>query len=196
MTRLLAITGTDTPDLKMLRDITGVEGLPRSPEGPSVWLWLIAPALLALGGGVLLWLWRRHAQRLKAEPAFLALRALDRLRGLRLPEKGHAGRFITLLANLVRGQVEKGFQLPARKQTTPEFLEQVVSSPDLTGEQKEFLSNFLPRCDLAKFAGVLPTVEECYALADQARVFLKEISSRGQEGKNIVSDKTISSYPG
>lgn len=162
-------------DVGALRDITAIEELPPRPSRAAWW----AGALGCLGVGALAgagyWLWRRHAgARTFLSPAQWAERELDRLAALKLPERGAVERYHTLLSNVVRGYLEKRFHLPARRQTTPEFLAAVARSPELAPPQRAFLDDFLRRCDLAKFAGVAPSPEACMALAKAARRFVHE----------------------
>ena len=161
------------PDLKSARDITAIEELPALPPRDNrlgIWIaaWLLGAAGLA--GGALLWR-RRSANRFRATPEAWACYELDRLQALRLPDQGKHERFGTLLANLLRRYLEKKHQLPARRQTTGEFLAAIPQYPALA-EQREFLEMFLRRCDLLKFAPVDSTAEECRSLAEQVRQFI------------------------
>jgi hypothetical protein len=161
------------PDLKLAHDITAIEELPALPPRDSrMGLW-IAASLLAVAGlatGALLWR-RRSAIRSRATPETWACYELDRLQALGLPERGKHERFGTLLANLLRRYLEKKHQLPARRQTTGEFLAAIPQYPALA-DQREFFEAFLRRCDLLKFAPVETTAEECRSLAEQVRQFI------------------------
>jgi hypothetical protein len=162
------------PDLTSARDITAIEELPALPPRDSrLGLWIAASLIGAAGlaAGALLWR-RRSAKRSRTTPEAWARYELDRLQALGLPERGKHERFGTLLANLLRRYLEKKHQLPARRQTTGEFLAAIPQYPALA-DQRPFLEAFLGRCDLLKFAPVDSSADECRALAEQVRQFTK-----------------------
>ncbi len=105
------------------------------------------------------------------------MRELERLRALHLPENGKFERFYTLLANVLRRYLERKFNLPARRRTTAEFLNEVPSIERFSVPQKDFLRTFLAHCDLAKFAGAQTSPEECGKLADEVRAFISATQS-------------------
>jgi hypothetical protein len=167
------ITEADVNELR-LRDITDIE---KYPPAPSLWEWaawalagLAAAALLAFGV-------RKWRQRRRSGPVLSAAqwaqRELDRLLALNLPQAGEIERFHTLLSNVVRRYLENRFELPARRQTTPEFLRAMEGSSLLPAEQQKVLRDFLERCDLAKFARARPDAEECLATLAMARTFVE-----------------------
>ena len=69
---------------------------------------------------------------------------------------------------------------PPPSGTTAEFLEAVRKSSELTAEGQAALGAMLARCDLAKFARVWPSAEECQALVTQARAFVEETAPKAQ----------------
>jgi len=157
-----------------LRDDSSIEGLPPLPPPDPTW-WI---ASAVVGGlfvviGVLVvarrWL-RRAAPR---TPAQLALDAWRRLMAKKLHENGRSGRFITLLTMIVRRYLERQLSLPARRRTTPEFLQQLDSCTLLTDDERQFLRAFFERCDAVKFAQSIMRADECRELADAARQFLE-----------------------
>lgn len=163
------------PDLKNARDITAIEELPVPPPREirsGIIVALVAGAIIvvtALG----FWWRRRSAARVRGTPERWALYELERLQALSLPDRGKAERFGTLLTGLVRRYLEKRYHLPARRQTTGEFLAMLLDHPTLSA-RRDFLETFLRRCDLLKFAPVTASVEECRALADQVRQFITQ----------------------
>jgi hypothetical protein len=162
-------------DLSEARDITDIEHLP--PVRPW-WEWVLWALLGLVSGSLVVGAlrlarrWRRGQAALS--PAQLALYELDRLAGLKLPEAGRVERFHTLLSNILRHYLEKRFQIPARRQTTAEFLGALRQAPELSPSQQALLRDFLERCDLAKFAGVTPEPEACQAVADMARTLVEQ----------------------
>jgi hypothetical protein len=180
------ITEADVNEVR-LRDITDIE---RYPPLPSIWDWLAwvlaavaAAALLAYG--VRKWRQRRRIGP-SLSPAQWAQRELDRLLALNLPAAGEIERFHTLLSNVVRRYLENRFDLPARRQTTPEFLEAMEKSSLLPAEQQQVLRGFLERCDLAKFARARPVVEECLATLQMARAFVDGTSNHRFAGADAA----------
>jgi hypothetical protein len=171
-------TAVRRADLGEARDITDIEHL---PPVRSWWDWALGAlavlivAALAVGAWRLLRRWRRGGAPLTA--AQLALRELDRLTALKLPEAGKVERFHTLLSNILRHYFEKRFQIPARRQTTTEFLEALRQAPELSAAQQALLRDFLERCDLAKFAGVTPAPAACHAAADMARTLVEQTAA-------------------
>jgi hypothetical protein len=79
-----------------------------------------------------------------------------------------------MLSNVVRRYLEKRFALPARRQTTPEFLQTMQNAPQLSADQQALVRSFLERCDLAKFANAQATAEECAVAADMVAKLLEE----------------------
>ncbi len=165
-------------DLSQLQGIPSIEPAAPLPVRDSTWLWwlaLSAGVFITIALAVLIRLgMRKSAPR---TPAQLALREWRRLMGMNLPATGRSERFITLLTLLVRRYLERQFDLPARRQTTPEFLSRAAQSDRLTVEEQQFLSTFLKRCDAIKFAGVDMPPDECSRLAEAARQFLEQRNS-------------------
>jgi hypothetical protein len=167
-------TQMKSPDADELRDITDIEKL---PERPSPWMWL-AWSLAGVGGAVLLFLglrkWRRHSRFAPGlTPQQWARRELERVLALNLPANGEVERFHTMLSNVVRRYLEKRFALPARRQTTPEFLETMQNAPQLSADQRALVRSFLERCDVPKFANAQVSGEECAATAAMVAKFLE-----------------------
>jgi hypothetical protein len=172
-----------------LKPITGIETVPPIVARDMTWLLLTALAASILGLAVLLLVLRRLMRpSVSRTPAEHALHELDRLLAMGLPQCGRSERFITLLTTVVRRYVERQFGLPARRQTTPEFLRSLAKSPALTPSQKQFLHDFLERCEAVKFAGVAMAPGECDKLAKSARQFL-EAGLTGQAGQTLPQAK-------
>lgn len=175
------------PDLKNARDITAIEELPAAPPPKSQleWIVLVAVGIPLVALLLLIWLRRRQATRRWQTPEAWAMYELERLRALQLPERGKHERFGTLLTSLVRRYLEKRFHLPARRQTTDEFVATLAGHADLL-PQREFLESFLRRCDLLKFAPVTASADECRALAEQVGEFIcqqqKQPATTGPKG--------------
>lgn len=160
-------------DLNQLRDITGIEKPPAQPPAPTVpvWPWLLL-ALAAVSVPVVWFRLRRRAETPPPPPGRWAVAELDRIESERLPESGQVERFFTQLSDVVRRYLELRFQLPASRQTTPEFLQGMAASGLLDPSQQAALMQFLERCDLAKFARAGYSPAECYEAAAGARAFV------------------------
>jgi hypothetical protein len=160
---------TSAADEGELRDITGIEQV---PEEPTSELWPLAAALVGplVVGLLATWLWRRRRKFVvpAVAPERWALAELERLGSRRLAEQGQVEQFHTLLSGIVRRYLELRFQIPASRQTTPEFLVHLADSAILSPEQQVPLRAFLERCDLAKFAQAGFSTEECTASAQAA----------------------------
>jgi hypothetical protein len=155
--------------LSQLKDRLAPEDPPGSPPEMSWWPWLACTVLLAV---VAVAVWRLRRRR--TEPAPLsaldtALAELARIEAQQLIEAGEIGQFHVLAAEAVRGFLERQYELPATRRTTPEFLDALRDDPRLTEEIRSALAEFLRRCDLAKFAGVCPDAEACRSTLDLAR---------------------------
>jgi hypothetical protein len=183
-------------DVKDLRDITDIEKL---PPVPSLWDWapwvlagLAATALLVAGVRRLR---QRHRSVPALSPAQWARRELDRIQALDLPAAGEFERFHTLISNVVRRYLENRFELPARRQTTPEFLQAMEKSSLLPPEQQSVLRGFLERCDLAKFARARPATDECLATLEMARQFVEQTSTSQIMEKSRASPERATDAP-
>jgi hypothetical protein len=174
-----AIEFTVTPpspqssELSSARDITAIEVLPPiAAVEKSSWYWWLLVLLLPLAMGVLCVLLLMLRRKLHRTPKERALYEWQRLNALQLPDKGLSERFITLLTLLLRDYLERDCNLPARRQTTPEFLHGLSTASRLTNQDKQFLACFFQRCEAVKFAHVGMTAAECHSLAEQVRHFL------------------------
>lgn len=162
-----------------IRDITGIEELPPLPPTPPWPTWLV----LAVAGSTLLllatWIVRRFLRRpaLPLPPDRWALVELDRLEALTLFEVSATEHFHTLLSDVVRRYVELRFDLHASRQTTAEFLELARRSPRVALPQQKLLGELFARCDLAKFAPVTPSQEDCRRVTEMARELVTNCNS-------------------
>ena len=162
-----AATGTNAA----LRDIRGPVPLP--PE----WLWLWVAVGAALGGllAVLIWnKWFRHAARPAALPVVpphqrAKHRLADALALLSQPKP-----FCTAVSDTLRIYLEERFEFRAPERTTEEFLVDLQATDLLNDSQKEFLTGFLTRCDLVKFARHEPSEADLRSLHSAALGLVEE----------------------
>jgi hypothetical protein len=164
-------------DRTAARDITSIESIPDPGESAIDWRWLAAltGTVIALCAAWLVWRYARH--RKERSLAHAALYEWRRLTALDLPRKGRSERFITLLTLLMRRYFERQFGIPARRQTTPEFLRDLSNHASLTDEERSFSVAFLQACEAVKFANVPMSEDECERWGDAARAFLERRAS-------------------
>src|SRR5207302_8908015 len=139
---------------------------------------LAAAVGLLIALGLAVWAWRRRRRRAASlSPEDWARQEIDRLVALDLPGRGATRRFHALLSNVLRRYLERRFLIPARRQTTPEFLRVASHDTLFTADQQQFLRDVLERCDLAKFAGAEPNAADCAALAERTRAFVSQTAT-------------------
>jgi len=78
---------------------------------------------------------------------------------------------------VVRRYLAERFGLHSLQQTTPEFLEAIRRSSQLSVEKQTLLTELFARCDLAKFARTGTSSEECRRAAELARQFVRQTTS-------------------
>jgi hypothetical protein len=160
-------------DPKQARDITATLDPPRTAEQvANLWLWWSVPAALAALAAAGLWLVRRHpARRTPTSAQRKAVRECDRLRAMKLAERGQGKKLVVLLAGVVRRYLERRYDIPARRQTTTELLQHIEPRRDLDQAAKRWLHGFFTQADQIKFAGAEVTAERGAALVDEVRQF-------------------------
>ncbi|MBI3409638.1 MAG: hypothetical protein HY040_14960 [Planctomycetes bacterium] len=170
-------------DLKSLRDPTSIEELPPLESDSRVLWWVLGGGLAGAAVCAALFVLRkRRVVRAAAPAAQVALRELERIAAMSLPEKGHVKQFQAMLGEVVRRYLEKTLHIPARRQTTAEFLQSAKESATILPEDQEFLRLFLERCDLAKFAAAPVSPEECRSSIDEVRAWIQESKPAGRAG--------------
>jgi hypothetical protein len=181
------VVGPEDPDVKDLRDDLPIETLP--PE--HHWY-----RHLPLAGGILLGValfsllvaasLRRVRAPTPVPPHERALRELEVLASTPLPDQS-PDWYHTQISSVVRRYLEERFTMPASRQTTEEFFEDVRRGQHLNAEQQQILRDLLARCDLAKFTGLPPSPEECAETVTLARAFVTQtarpLQSRTREKK-------------
>ncbi len=163
------------PDLSELRDIVPPERLP-TPASP--WRWLVVLPVVFIAVGLVLVgleLRRRFGSRAtKLTPQELALAELNQIEAAGAPALAALEPFFTHLADVLRRYCEARWRVPAPRQTTPEFLEQLQHLPELSHEQREMLRKLFRHADLAKFARAELSAEECRQSLQLARTFVRD----------------------
>jgi hypothetical protein len=164
--------------LKMVRDVPPPETLPRPPSGVQwlPWTGLAGVVLLLMAGcWIMLCRWRRARQVLS--PDQWAVRELLRLQGTAISTLNMAD-YHTILSDVIRRYLTERYGLPATLQTTAEFLATIRASSRLSAELQALLRELLERCDLAKFAPVGASPEECLEATALARAFVEQTACK------------------
>jgi hypothetical protein len=163
--------------LKMVCDIPPPETLPPVPSGTQwlPWAGLAGAALvLTAGGWVLLRRWLRSHQALS--PDQWAARELNRLQETANSTLNRA-HYHTTLSDVIRRYLSDRYGLAATLQTTAEFMATICASGRFSPPQQTLLCELLERCDLAKFAPVGASGEECRETTALARAFVEQTTN-------------------
>ncbi len=169
-----ALTTQDSPERP--RDITGTLTIPPRPMTPLEWGLIAAGVLLA---GVLVWLaarWLKAVMSRPAPPESPEAWATRMLAALRWPEQESDERiraFYYGLTEIVRGYIERKFEVAALEMTTEEFLTMLARRPGAVPLDAASLRDFLTRCDLVKYALAPATREEGQQAIAAARQFVR-----------------------
>ncbi len=118
---------------------------------------------------------RIEQQRSAYEDAVAELRALE---DKGAPDAEGADAWFVRLSSIVRGYLERRYEIRAPELTTEEFLQVAVARPELTEEHRGMLTEFLERCDRVKFAGYRPESEESIGTLTAARGFVEDTRLR------------------
>ncbi len=176
-----AATTNDT-----LRDIRGPVALP--PE--LLWLWVAVGA--ALGGLLMMLIWNkwfRHAPQAPATPPVpphqrAKHRLADALALLTQPKP-----FCITVSDALRLYLEERFDFRAPERTTEEFLIELQRADQLNAAQKEFLADFLSRCDAAKFAKHEPSETELRNLHSAALGLVEETAYDLSNAQSAIGNR-------
>jgi hypothetical protein len=140
--------------------------------------WGLGLLLAALLGALL---WRAFRKRSARDagpviplrsPREIALERLQRLRGD--PAGLDAEPFTVEVSDIVRQFLEAALKVPAREQTSEEFLIAVQSDPALPGILREHMPPFLDQCDRVKFARQSLAGEQRERLLETAETVIAE----------------------
>jgi hypothetical protein len=86
-----------------------------------------------------------------------------------------AREFGIAASEVIRGYIEKRFDVVATQRTTEEFLQTLLqSSNDALARHRSLLAEFLHQCDFVKFAGASLAVTDMESLLRSARGFVLE----------------------
>ncbi len=156
-----------------LKDIRPQVGM----QIPPLWPWLLGAAGVMLpvsAGGVWLFIQWRGKRVLTDNrlPHQVALDELNRIAGLRLPEKGQYKSHYTLVTDCLRTYIESRFQVHALDRTTLE-LKVSLSGSSMSKEQQHKFTDLFMDSDLVKFAKLTPEFEHANQLTQQAQMLVE-----------------------
>jgi hypothetical protein len=156
----------------------------------------VLPALIA-GAVVLslalygLWRWRRRHRTPVLLPYELALQRLDEIRTLMRPAQ--AREFSIAISDIIRSYIEQRFHVTATRQTTEEFLHDLLQGANAPlAQHQALLGEFLHQCDFVKFAALSLTLNNMEALRQSARAFVLETANAEQA---TAAEQTHDSVP-
>ncbi len=165
---------TETASSEDIRDIRGPKTDLTSPT-------VIAPALIAVAVLIVLCVYVIRRRRHGGTPArklTLLEQTLQSLEGTRPLMKPAAAReFGNAASEVVRGYIEKRFNVVATQRTTEEFLASLLQgSNEALSRHRPLLADFLQQSDYLKFAGASLEIADLEALFNSARGFVVETS--------------------
>jgi len=167
-----------------LRPMAGPRELPPEPPAWLTWAGIAAGALAVVAAAALAvnrWAHRRYELR-RAPPAppahEVALAELRKIRESGMLEDGRVSEYTDLVSDVLRRYLEARFELPAPDRTTEEFLDDIASAPVLDRARKQFLADYLARCDLVKFAAADPGRRELDVLYNESVSFVNGTASK------------------
>ncbi|MDD5771349.1 MAG: hypothetical protein PHO81_03850 [Candidatus Omnitrophica bacterium] len=157
-----------------MRDIKGPVNLPSSIMKFLVLAGVSLLAMLGLLAGYFLKKRKRGQVEIKRPAHEIAYEQLEALRARDYIGKAMIKEYYTQVSNIIRRYLENRFGLKAPEMTTEEFLARARQAPELSGEQKNLLKEFLLCCDLVKFAKYAPAVDEVNSVFDSAKQFIDQ----------------------
>jgi hypothetical protein len=169
-----SVAGTALADApEDIHDIRGPKAVSPSWVMTAVVAGVLVAALLVYV------LWRRRQRRARPRNVSLSDQTLERLEAARsLMSPATARDFGIAASEVVRRYIEQRFEVIATQRTTEEFLHTLLQSSNAgLATHRALLASFLEGCDVVKFAGASPAVEDLERLFLSARRFVLETSA-------------------
>jgi hypothetical protein len=166
-------------DPKELRDITPPEPVSQPQGNGYLWLMWLGGSLIVLALMFGIWELRRRSsgeRKPTVAPELWASKQLRKIHKMDFSGDGDGIKHHEMVAEVLRRYFEYRFRLKAPGKTTAEFLDSMRQGGHLTTPQFANLRDALERCDLAKFARVSPTREECTELDRNAQALVTQTS--------------------
>lgn len=173
------VVGVAIDTTNNIRDIAGLERAPIIFRDFLPLFILIGMALIVILIVYLIRLKQKKRGLIKApekpaEPAYIiALRELDRLKALKLWQQDQVKEHYTQLSIIVRGYIERQFNISALEESTTELMRDLKQSK--LGEKMNLmqLDALLKESDLVKFAKGTPSPEDNLKQVEVAYSFVK-----------------------
>ena len=147
------------------------------------WVWITATVILIIAIPLAWRFWLASRRRARQRSAFeIAMGRLNRLLGSSGDQPQRIDGFFVELSGIVRWYLENRFDLRAPELTTEEFLELMSQSPDLSGDHRPLLRDFLHQADLVKFANLRPSKSDVDESVSATRRFLEETRQAAEAG--------------
>jgi hypothetical protein len=172
------------------RDITG---LMTPPAKPNPWFWpmviAIAVGVAALVSIMAWWIIKQVSKPPPPIPADVwAMTALDKLTTAGLIQRGQTQSFYYQLSEIVRGYIERQFDIAAPEMTTDEFLTTAVRDTRQANVlNTDMLRGFLDACDLVKYAAFVPDQQAADDALTSARQYVRESTKAKQQAQQVLS---------
>ena len=164
-----------------LNTITALDPVELPKEwGP--WWWIGPPLALALVLLIIVAIIRRvrRPEVVVPIPAHeWAQRQLAALVSENLLSRGFVKEFYYRVSDVVRGYVERRFDVSAPEMTTEEFLADIATDRRFGAGMAEELTRFLAACDWVKYAGFRPATTEAETLIATAGSFVERTRANG-----------------
>lgn len=164
--------GGPAPEMPEIRDIAPpIDVFPYPP-----WMVAVAAILALIILGVLVWLIVRWVRSRPGppplSPAQIALGELEKLRARAGESEPYA--FSIAVSDVLRTFISNAkFRLPATRQTSPEFLAAISTSPLFSENDRTLLAGVLEKTDMIKFARMQATSADNLELVESALSFVR-----------------------
>jgi len=185
-TEPLSVTVLDTRTEPLTPEELADIEVPDPVELRRPWSLRLWPVLLAavLVFGLVAYLVRRRSRSERIEPSLPAqLWAKQELAALLAEDliaRGLAQEFFYRISGIVRGYIERRFDVSAPEMTTEEFLAAAGQDSRFDASQTASLNEFLTACDLVKYARHDPSADEATGAVRAAEAFVER--TRPREG--------------
>lgn len=169
--------------------IADIKPIQKLPGRVPFWLGLVLLSALSafLIGWIASRLWKNRENIIPSAPPvpphLIAFRALEALKNRGLLEKDECKPFYIELSMILRYYLEGRFNLNAPDETTEEIIEEMSTSPELNGAQRNILQEFMRQADIVKFAKGHPDRETMESAFKTTKQFVEETQQTGEENE-------------
>ncbi|MGC9314153.1 MAG: hypothetical protein ACP5G4_00840 [bacterium] len=182
---------------ELLRDVTDIKRIPRDPK---FWIGLGVVALILAGLIIGFLYWRKHRGKEggifslsapKIPPHEVALAEFAALLASQLIAKGDFKAFYSELSEILRDYIENRIGVQALELSTFETIQNLEESGfPLDDDQIKNVREILNRCDLVKFAKLIPPDDWHLETVEMARSFVEETKPEEPKIEEESSEET------